>query len=124
MPINQENNNVKYLPFDLVERFMTEVMENAGIPHEDALIVTDVLIQADKLGFDSHGVNRLKPIYLDRIKDGILEPVTSHEIVREGPATAVIDGHNGMGQVISFRAMQLAINKAKTYGMGDRKSVV
>ncbi len=118
MPINQENNNVKYLPFDLVERFMTEVMENAGIPHEDALIVTDVLIQADKLGFDSHGVNRLKPIYLDRIKDGILEPVTSHEIVREGPATAVIDGHNGMGQVISFRAMQLAINKAKTYGMG------
>jgi len=109
---------MRYIGFKLVEQFMTEVMNKAGIPHEDALIVADVLIQADKLGFDSHGVNRLKPIYLDRIKDGILDPVTNPEIVREGPATAVIDGHNGMGQVISYRAMELAIRKAKTYGMG------
>lgn len=118
MTINQENKNVKYLPFDVVERFMVEVMEVAGIPHDDALIITDVLVQADKFGFDSHGVNRLKPIYLDRIKEGIMNPVTTPEIVRESPATAVIDGHNGMGHVISFRAMKTAIEKAKSFGMG------
>jgi LDH2 family malate/lactate/ureidoglycolate dehydrogenase len=118
MSVDQVNKNVKYIPFEVVESFMTEVMEKAGIPREDALIVTDVLMQADKLGFDSHGVNRLKPIYLDRIKDGILDPVTRSEIVREGLATAVIDGHNGMGQVVAFRAMDLAIRKAKECGMG------
>ena len=56
---------------------MVNVMVKAGIPEEDAKIVGDVLIQADKLGFDSHGVNRLKTIYLDRIKEGILNPVTN-----------------------------------------------
>jgi LDH2 family malate/lactate/ureidoglycolate dehydrogenase len=62
-------------------------------------------------------VNRLKPIYLERIKDGILNPVTRFEIVREGATTAVVDGHNGMGHVIAYKAMRLAIDKAKKYGM-------
>lgn len=108
----------KYIPFEVIEQFNVKVMVNAGIPEEDAKIVGDVLLKADKLGFDSHGVNRLKPIYLDRIKDGILNPVTNYEIVREGPTTAVIDGHNGMGHVISYNAMKMAIEKAKKFGMG------
>ena len=107
----------KFIPFEVVERFMLKVMEKAGIPVDDAKIIGDVLIQADKFGIDSHGVNRLKSIYLDRIKEGILNPVTSYEIVRETPTTAVIDGHNGMGHVISFNSMKLAIEKAKKYGM-------
>jgi L-2-hydroxycarboxylate dehydrogenase (NAD+) len=108
----------KFIPFEVLEKFMVNVMVKAGIPPEDAKIVADVLLQADKLGFDSHGVNRLKSIYLDRIKQGILNPVTTYKIVREGPTTAVIDGQNGMGHVISFNAMKLAIEKAKKYGMG------
>lgn len=101
-----------------MEEFMVKVLANAGVPTDDAKIIADVLIQADKLGFDSHGVNRLKPIYLDRIKDNILNPVTNFKIVREGPTTAVIDGQNGMGHVISHNAMRMAIDKAKKYGMG------
>ena len=108
----------KSIPFDIIEKFMVAVMGKAGIPEADARIVSDVLIQADKLGFDSHGVNRLKPIYLDRIKDGILNPVTEFEVVKDGPTTAVIDGHNGMGHVIGFNAMKMAIAKAKKFGMG------
>lgn len=108
----------KFIPFEVIEKFMVDVMVKAGIPQEDAKIIADVLIQADKLGFDSHGVNRLKPIYLDRINDGILNPTTQFEIVKETPTTAVVDGHNGMGHVISYKAMQLAIEKAKKYGMG------
>ena len=92
--------------------------EGTLITEEDAKVVSEVLIAADKRGIDSHGVNRLKPIYIDRIRDGILNPVTNMEIVKEGPTTAVIDGHNGMGHVISKKAMQMAIDKAKTYGMG------
>ncbi len=108
----------KFIPFEVVEKFMVDVMVKANIPEEDAKIVADVLVKADKLGFDSHGVNRLKPIYLDRINDGILNPVTKIEIVKESPTTAVIDGHNGMGHVISYKSMNIAIEKAKEYGMG------
>lgn len=106
-----------FIPFDLVEEFLVKTMVKAGIPEADAKIVTDVLVQADKFGFDSHGVNRLKPIYLDRIKEGIQNAVTNIEIVREGPTTAVIDGHNGMGHVVAYQSMNLAIEKAKKYGM-------
>jgi L-2-hydroxycarboxylate dehydrogenase (NAD+) len=107
----------KFIPFEVIEKFMVSILSKAGIPGEEAKIVADVLLQADKLGFDSHGVNRLKTIYLDRITDGTLNPETNFEVVREGPTTAVIDGHNGMGQVIAYKAMKLAIEKARAYGM-------
>jgi LDH2 family malate/lactate/ureidoglycolate dehydrogenase len=110
--------NIVWVQFDIMEKFMVDVLKSAGLPEDDAIIVSDVLIAADKRGIDSHGVNRLKPIYIDRIRDGILDPVTKMEIVKEGPTTAVIDGHNGMGHVISKKAMQMAIDKAKMYGMG------
>ncbi|MGA1978352.1 MAG: Ldh family oxidoreductase [Bacteroidales bacterium] len=108
----------EFISFEILERFLVEILTKAGIPQEDAVIVSDTLMQADKFGFDSHGVNRLKSIYLDRIKDGIINPVTNAEIIKEGPATAVIDGHNGMGQVISHKAMELAIEKAGKFGLG------
>jgi LDH2 family malate/lactate/ureidoglycolate dehydrogenase len=108
----------RFVPFDILEKFLLEILTKAGIKPEDARIAGDVLIHADKFGFDSHGVNRLKPIYLDRIREGQISPVTNAEIVKEGPATAVIDGHNGMGQVIAHKAMTLAIDKAKKFGMG------
>jgi len=107
----------RFISFEVIEKFMTGILTKAGIPADDAVIIGDVLLKADKLGFDSHGVNRLKPIYLDRINEGILNPLTQFEIVKEGPTTAVIDGHNGMGHVIAFKAMNLAIKKAKEFGM-------
>lgn len=110
--------NITYIDFETMERFMVEVLVKTGVPEEDAKICAEVLITADKLGIDSHGFNRLKPIYYDRIKDGILNPITQFEIVRESPTTAVVDGHNGMGHVIAKRSMQMAIDKAKKFGMG------
>lgn len=107
-----------YVDFDIMEHFMAEVLANAGVPEEDAKICAEVLITADKFGIDSHGLNRLKPIYYDRIKEGILNPLTHFEVVRESPTTAVVDGHNGMGHVIAKRSMQMAIDKARKFGMG------
>ena len=101
-----------------ITEFVTEVFMKYGIPEEDAKICTDILLESDKRGIESHGVNRFKPIYLDRIKSGIQKPVTNFEIVKETATTAVIDGHLGMGQVIGYKAMSMAIDKAKKYGMG------
>ena len=97
---------------------MVDVFKGIGVPEEDAKVCAEVLITSDKRGIDSHGIGRLKPIYYDRIKEGIQHPITEFEIVREGMTTAVIDGHDGMGHVIAKRAMQMAIAKAKKCGMG------
>jgi len=102
----------------LIEDFVIEAFVGYGVPREDAKICADVLLESDRRGIESHGVNRFKPIYLDRIKAGIQNPVTNFEIVRETPTTAVVDGHDGMGQVIGKKSMQMAIDKAKKYGMG------
>lgn len=110
--------NIVWLDFDLVENFMKDVFVKIGVPEKDAAISAEVLIESDKRGIDSHGLNRMKPIYYDRIKEGIQLPVTEIEIVRESPATAVLDGHNGMGHVVSKRAMEMAIEKAEKYGLG------
>lgn len=104
--------------WDWITKFVTDVFMAYGIPAEDAEICTDILLASDRKGIESHGVNRFKPIYLDRIKDGIQHPETNFEVVRETPTTAVVDGNNGMGQVIGYKAMQMAIDKAKEFGMG------
>src|SRR5690554_7892303 len=107
-----------WVDFDTMERFMVDVFTAAGVPEADAEICADVLIASDKRGIDSHGIGRLKPIYIDRIQQGIISPVTNVKVVKEGPTTAVLDGQNGMGQVISKKAMEMAIEKAEAYGMG------
>jgi len=104
--------------WETITGFVTDAFIAAGVPEEDAHVCADVLLESDRRGIESHGVNRFKPIYLDRIKAGIQNPVTNFEILRETPTTAVVDGHDGMGQVISVRSMQMAIDKAKKYGMG------
>lgn len=104
--------------WNIITNFVTDAFIGYGIPETDAKICTDVLLESDKRGIESHGVNRFKPIYLDRIKAGIQNPVTNFEVIRETLTTAVIDGHDGMGQVIGVRSMNMAIEKAKKYGMG------
>ena len=98
--------------------FVTDAFVGVGVPREDAEICADVLLESDKRGIESHGCNRFKPIYIDRILAGIQNPVTNFEIIKETPTTAVVDGHDGMGQVIGYKAMSMAIAKAKEYGMG------
>jgi L-2-hydroxycarboxylate dehydrogenase (NAD+) len=109
-------NNV--VDWKTVTNFVIDSFVGYGIPREDAEICADVLLESDKRGIESHGVNRFKPIYLDRIKDGIQNPVTNFEVIKETPTTAVVDGHDGMGQVIGYKSMRMAIDKAKEYGMG------
>ena len=107
-----------YVDWETIGNFLVDAFVAYGVPREDAEICADVLMESDRRGIESHGVNRFKPIYLDRIKAGILNPVTEYEVLKETPTTAVVDGHDGMGMVISKRAMQTAIDKAKKYGMG------
>lgn len=107
-----------WVDWKTITGFVTDAFIGYGVPPEDAAVCTDVLLESDRRGIESHGVNRFKPIYLDRIKAGIQNPVTNFEIVKKTATTAVVDGHDGMGQVIGKRSMELAISMAKEYGCG------
>lgn len=107
------------MPVGDLERFEEDVFLGMGVPAGDARICAGVLSAADKRGIDSHGVGRLKPIYYDRVvKLRTQEPVTRLEVVRDTAAVAVVDGHNGMGMVVATRCMQMAMEKARRYGLG------
>lgn len=108
---------VMYVPVDTLRRFTYQVFCGLGVPEDDAAICTEVLLASDLRGISSHGVGRLK-MYYDRIRQGILSPVTRFEVVRETETTAVVDGHHGMGHVIGYRAMELAMKKARERGLG------
>lgn len=107
-----------WVSFKKIEEIMVQAFMKLGVPEQDAYTCADVLIESDKRGIESHGVNRFKPIYIDRILAGIQNPVTKIDVIKETPTTAVLDANNGMGMVVSKHAMELAIQKAKQYGMG------
>ncbi len=104
--------------FDEVEKFMIDVLQCYGMTKKDAEITAEILITADKRGIDSHGVGRLKPIYIDRLKAHQISPVTKIDTIRETATTAVLDANNGMGHPVAKYANELAIKKAKQYGTG------
>ena len=85
--------------------FGAAVYESAGVPAADARLVADTLVQADLWGHQSHGVLRLG-WYLDRIRNGVMKPVTTPEFVVDAGAIAVIDGHDGVGHVLTLLATQ------------------
>jgi LDH2 family malate/lactate/ureidoglycolate dehydrogenase len=105
------------VPAAVLEAFMRDVFIKLGVPGDEAKTCAEILITSDLRGIESHGIGRLK-MYYDRIRSGMQLAVTNMEVVRESPTTAVIDGHDGMGQVIGYRSMQMAIDKARQYGMG------
>jgi LDH2 family malate/lactate/ureidoglycolate dehydrogenase len=107
-----------YVTWDFIEEFMVTAFQKVGVPEEDAKICADVLMESDKRGIESHGINRFKPIYIDRILDQIQKPKTKIDVLKETPTTAVLDANDGMGMVASHKAMSMAIEKAKKYGMG------
>ena len=106
-----------YVSWELMNDFMVDAFKGYGVPDEDARICADVLLESDRRGIESHGCNRFKPIYIDRIAKGTLLPVTDIEILKETATTVVMDAHDGMGMVASYHMMKKLIEKAGKYGM-------
>ena len=97
--------------------FAAAVFLARGVPEIDARLFADSLVQADLWGHQSHGVLRL-PWYAARLKSGAMTAVTAPELVVDNGAVAVIDGHDGIGQVLVAKAMGAAIGRAKDHGIG------
>jgi L-2-hydroxycarboxylate dehydrogenase (NAD+) len=97
--------------------FVMRALQAAGLSEHDAKIVAGLMVEADLRGSDTHGVIRL-PIYLRRLKAGGVNPRPNIRIVREKPASALIDGDNGIGHLVMRFAAITAIEKAKQAGVG------
>ena len=102
---------------DQLRAFGSSIFSALGVPTEDAELVSDLLVEANLTGFDSHGVIRI-PIYARGIKMGAVKPGAEIKIIRETPSTAAIDGGWNLGQVVAKYAMKLCIEKARESVVG------
>jgi len=106
-----------YVPVQKLVDFMVDALTAMTIPLDESKIIADVLITSDLWGVRSHGVAHLK-MYYERMKKGLQLPTTNITVVKDTPTTAVLDGGNGMGMVVGYKAMKIAIEKARQFGLG------
>ena len=104
--------NVKHLT-----EIVVEILVRLGENKKNALIASDAFVVADMRGINTHGIFLLRLIY-ERVKAKMLHVPSDFEVVSDKMATSVIDGKNGIGQVIASHGMQMSISKAKQWGIG------
>jgi len=92
-----------------------QILQAAGASSAEAEIVATELRDANLLGHDSHGVMRLMQ-YVEYIDKGFIKPGGKFEVVKTGPAFAMIDGNFNFGQVSATKALQLGLEKARDSG--------
>ncbi|WP_309604939.1 Ldh family oxidoreductase [Phenylobacterium sp.] len=105
------------IPAERLLAFSSAVCEAAGMAPDDARLTADTLVQADLWGHQSHGVMRL-PGYVARLKSGVVNPVARLQTLVDAGAVGVIDGGDGMGQVVAAAAARDAIRRARAHGIG------
>jgi LDH2 family malate/lactate/ureidoglycolate dehydrogenase len=110
------NTDARFRAEDLVE-FATRVLGEQGVRADEARITAQRLVEADIRGRSGHGLIRL-PLYSKRIQAGGYNLEPEIEIVNETPVSALVDGDNGLGQVVMTRAAEIAIGKANAAGIG------
>jgi len=109
--------NDPVLPYSQLWKFANEIFLKMGCPQAQAKQAADVLLSADLRGIDSHGLARLSG-YVRLWEAKRINAKPNIRVVHESPSTAVVDGDAGLGLVIAPRAMEIAIEKAKTCGTG------
>jgi L-2-hydroxycarboxylate dehydrogenase (NAD+) len=108
--------NVRHVPHVALQRFIEAAFLSQGLPAADAAQVATLMAEADLQGSDGHGVIRL-PQYLKRMRAGGINKHPDIRIVQERAAMAVVDGDNGMGHLVVSKAVDIAIEKARSAGV-------
>ena len=101
---------------DALRIFSSELFQKGGVPASDADLAAETLVASDLRGVHSHGT-RAQPGYLQRLRTGAAKPRPDIRVIGEGPAYALVEGDDGLGQVVAHRAMSIAIDKARQSGM-------
>lgn len=112
----QNLENFELFEIDRLRSFCQQVLIKVGVPRIDAELLADTLLQAELWGHSSHGLLRLS-WYVERLKSGAMRAVTQPELVVDNGALAVIEGHDGIGQVLTKFAVDEAVKRAKRFGV-------
>jgi LDH2 family malate/lactate/ureidoglycolate dehydrogenase len=104
-------------PSDALHAFGTRVLIASGVPEADAALVAESLVQADLWGHGSHGLLRL-PWYVARLRSGAMRAVTDPAVLTDTGPLVLLDGRDGIGQVLTDRARALATERARQHGVG------
>src|SRR5262252_3119890 len=102
----------------VLRRTVAQIFEKVGVTPDDAAEAADVLTMTDLRGVETHGVSNMLRMYVRDYKAGKLDPRPGWRVVRESPATAVIDAERRLGVIVGPKAMRLAIDKARAVGVG------
>jgi LDH2 family malate/lactate/ureidoglycolate dehydrogenase len=107
----------KIYPLETLQAFTFDIFKHIGCPEDQATLATEVLLNADLRGIDSHGIARLSG-YVRLWEAKRVNPVPNIRVVHESPSTAVVDGDAALGLIVAPRAMEIAIEKARVAGTG------
>jgi len=113
-----DSQSVVIVSIDELRTFVIHILSAMNVPACDVDTCAEILLTSDIWGIRSHGVAHL-PMYYERIRKGVQQPVTRCKLVKESETTAVVGGGHGMGMVVGHYAMRLAIAKAREHGMGS-----
>jgi L-2-hydroxycarboxylate dehydrogenase (NAD+) len=108
----------------IIMMFIVNCLRSLGLSGTDAMTITMRMLEADYSGADAHGIFRL-PQYVRRIKAGGINPHPKITVTRTAPATAMVDGDNGMGHLVMAQVVKTAVELAKKTGVawvGARRS--
>ena len=105
------------IPVKIFQTSLEKVLILNGVSQDSATITAMVMIAADLSGYPKHGTERIF-LLLDAIKQNIINPKLTPQIIKESTATTVLSASFCIGQVVAFHSMNLAIEKAKKYGVG------
>ncbi|HZP69889.1 MAG TPA: Ldh family oxidoreductase [Pseudolabrys sp.] len=114
--MNVQTTNAARIPVRAVSGLIVDAMLKTGVPADDADKIAELMLEADLVGADAHGVFRL-PQYVQRLKLRSTNPRPAIKVTRSAPATALVDGDNGMGHLVVARAAQTAIELARECGV-------
>jgi len=103
-------------PTAAVTGLIADAVQKAGVPAADAAKIAELMLEADLVGADAHGVFRL-PQYVQRLKLGSTNPRPNITVTRSAPATALVDGNNGMGHLVVARMVETAVEQARECGV-------
>ena len=106
----------QYWKYDKLEQLCNDAFEKFGFTAGEAKVITDVLLMSDRIGIESHGMQRMYRYYKS-IQKGMIKVESKGKLVFETPVSAVFDAEDGMGQVVGNKAMDMAIEKAKKVGI-------
>lgn len=108
--------NNRVFAIEALRQFIVQALAAAGVPAAEGKLVADNLIHADLWGIGTHGVSRF-PIYLKRIQAGAVNPRPEIRIDNSWPAVLSVDGNNGLGAVVTVKALDAAIVTADKFGL-------